>query len=121
MRTIQTIALTLMASILYGQDITGQWNGALRVQGKEIRLIFHVNKANSQYEATMDSPDQNASGLKVTIANFNYPNVKLEISDLGAVYEGTLSNESISGKWIQSGTVLFLALLKKEDTPAKDK
>lgn len=113
---MQTIALMLMTCIIYGQDITGQWNGALSVQGNQIRIIFHVKKTNSQYEAILDSPDQNASGIKVTAIEFGYPNVKFEISGLDAVYEGTLSGKNISGKWVQSGTALFLALVKKEDS-----
>ena len=116
---MQTIALILMASMVYAQDITGQWNGTLSIQGNQIRIIFHVKKTNSQYEVTLDSPDQNATGIKVTATEFRYPNVKFEISGLDAVYEGTLSDKSIVGKWSQSGTALFLALVKKEDSPDK--
>src|SRR5215212_9287861 len=116
MKTLmQTIVLILMTSVIYGQDITGQWNGALSVQGNQIKIIFYVKKTNNQYEAIFDSPDQNASGIKVTATEFSYPKVKFEISDLDAVFEGTLSGKNISGKWLQSGTALFLALVKKED------
>jgi hypothetical protein len=118
---IQTIVLMLMTCIIYGQDITGQWKGALSIQGNQIRVIFHVKKTNSQYEAILDSPDQNASGVKVTATEFSYPNIKFEISGLDAVYEGILSGKNISGKWVQSGTALFLALVKKEDSPDKPK
>src|SRR5678809_1284466 len=104
MKTImQTIALMLMTSIVYAQDITGQWNGTLSIQGNQLRIIFHVKKINSQYEVTLDSPDQNATGIKVTATEFRYPKVKFEISGLDAVYEGTLSDKSIVGKWLQSG------------------
>ena len=112
---MQTMALMLMTSVMYGQDITGQWNGALSVQGNQIRIIFLVKKTNSQYEAIFDSPDQNANGIKVTTTEFSYPKVKFEISGLDAIFEGTLSGKNISGKWLQSGTALFLALIKKED------
>ena len=116
MKTLmQTIVLILITSIGYGQEIVGRWEGALSVQGKQIRVILHVDKANNQYEATLDSPDQNASGIKVTLANLNYPKFLFEIPSLGAVYEGIVSNNSMSGKWVQSGTALFLALLRKED------
>jgi len=122
MKTLaQTIFLVLMSSALYGQDLAGQWNGTLNVQGTQLKIVFHVNKTNSQYEATMDSPDQNTSSTKVTNTNFSYPNVKFEISDIGAVYEGTMSDIGITGKWVQSGTSLFLVLLKDVDSLDKDK
>lgn len=120
MKTIaQTIFLVLLSSALHSQDLSGQWKGTLNVQGNQIRIVFHVNKTNSQYAATMESPDQNASSTKVTNTNFSYPNVKFEISDIGAVYEGTMSATGITGKWVQSGTSLFLVLLKGEDSLMK--
>ena len=117
----QTIALILMTLIVYGQGLAGEWNGTLSVQGNQLRIVFHVNKTNNQYEATLDSPDQNVSGIKVTATNFSYPTVKFEISSLQTIYEGTMSDKSITGKWVQSGTALFLVLLKKVDSPDKDK
>ena len=122
MKTLmQTVVLMLMTSIMYGQELEGQWSGALSVQGNQLRIVFHVTKINNRYEATLDSPDQNASGIKVTAANFTYPNVKFEISGLGTVYEGTMSNKSITGKWVQSGTALFLVLTKDEEYLDKKK
>jgi uncharacterized protein len=114
-----TISFILISYTLYGQDLAGQWNGALYVQENQIRIVFHVLKINNQYEATMDSPDQNASGIKVTTTSFSYPNVKFEISTLGVIYEGIVSDKSITGKWAQSGTELFLVLLRSEDSPNK--
>ena len=123
MKTLtQTIFLILISSWMYGQEITGEWSGALEVQGNKIRIVFHVSKSKEQLEATMDSPDQNAKGIKVTTMNFSYPNVKFEVSTTGGFYEGTmLSDKTIIGKWVQSGTSLFLALLKSENVPGKDK
>jgi len=119
MKTLQTILFILMSSCLYSQDLTGQWQGALHVQGNQIRIVFYVNKINNQYEATMDIPSQNVKGAKVSATNFSNPNVKFEISSLGAVYEGILSEKNLTGKWAQSGTELFLTLSKNGDSPGK--
>ena len=116
---MQTMVLILMTSIVYGQDIIGEWKGTLSIQGNQLAIIFYIKKANNQYEVTLDSPDQNVIGIKVTGTEFRYPKVKFEISDINAVYEGTLSEKSISGKWLQSGTALFLAIVKKEDASDK--
>lgn len=113
-----TLLLFLMISLLHGQNLEGQWEGALSVQGKQIRLVLHVDKNNNQYSATLDSPDQNGRDIEVTNINFNYPNVKFEISSLAAMYEGTLASKDITGKWLQSGTALFLVFSRKETVAA---
>jgi uncharacterized protein len=119
-RLAKMIVLFLMTSIAYGQDLAGEWNGTLTVQGNQLRLVFHVNKTNNQFEATLDSPDQSINGIKVTATNFIYPRVKFEVAGLGAIYEGIMSGDNITGKWVQSGTALFLVLLRKESSPLKD-
>jgi hypothetical protein len=116
-----TIFLILMWSTMYSQDLAGEWHGTLNVSGNQIRVVFHVNKKDTHYEATMDSPDQNLSGISVAPANFEYPNVKFEIPVLGAVYEGIMSEKGINGKFMQSGTALFLALSKGPVPPNKGK
>ncbi|MDJ1496180.1 hypothetical protein QNI19_24800 [Cytophagaceae bacterium DM2B3-1] len=112
---LQAIVLFLIVTKLYSQDLAGQWNGSLQIQGKPLRIVFHVTKINNEYKATLDSPDQNAAGLLVTTTSFHYPNVKFEITDLGMVYEGSMSSEGITGKWLQSGTAFFLSLVKNTD------
>ena len=106
--------------MVHGQDITGNWSGTLSVQNNQLKIVFHISKVNNQYEATFDSPDQNMTGTKVSVVTFAYPNVKFEMTGIGASYEGTMSDKGITGKWVQAGTALFL-LLKNEAAPDKDK
>jgi len=120
-RLAKVIALILMTSIVYGQELAGEWNGALTVQGNQIRLVFHVSKKDKSYSATMDSPDQGATGTTVTLTDFKYPKVKFEIGSLGAIYEGVMSQNTVTGKWLQSGTALFLILVRKEESHDNEK
>ena len=106
------IFLIILSSTLYSQDLAGQWNGTLHVQGNEFRIVFHIVKTDNQYTATMDSLDQNTSGIPVSVVNFDPPNVKLEITGIGMVYEGTLSDNKITGKWMQAGQSFPLVLIK---------
>jgi len=64
----------------------------------------------------MDSPDQNVKDIIVTTTTFSSPNVRFEISSIGAVYEGVMSNDqvTITGKWMQSGVTLPLILEKNK-------
>ena len=109
--------LLLMSFTLPTVELTGQWNGTLNVQGTQIRIVFHVDKKDGQYVTLFDSPDQNAYGLPVATTTFNSPDVKFEMSNLGAVFAGKLSDENITGTWTQSGQTLPLVLVKTSDSP----
>jgi len=100
---IPMILLIQLSAALYTPTPEGNWNGTLDVQGTQLRIVFHVTKTDSLYHTTMDSPDQNVSGIPVTVTNFSYPNLKFEIPGIGMVYEGVLSDTLITGKWMQSG------------------
>jgi uncharacterized protein len=97
----------LLASIVtvtvYAQDITGDWNGALNVQGQQIRLVIHVTRTGDGYSATMDSPDQGAKGIPVTMVAFQNPAFRLEVSNLGVEYTGELKDSMIAGTFKQGG------------------
>jgi len=36
------LIVILTALSTYGQDITGQWNGLLKVQGIQLRVVFKI-------------------------------------------------------------------------------
>jgi len=115
MKTLIKITLLLLVTFSsYAQDIKGDWNGALNVNGTYLRIVFHVAKTDKEYKVTMDSPDQNSSGIEVTSVSFNSQNVKFEISNIGMVYEATLSGNQITGKWMQSGRTFDLVLSKTD-------
>ncbi|MBE0424362.1 MAG: alpha/beta fold hydrolase [Lutibacter sp.] len=116
-----TIALlaVLVSLTAFGQDITGQWNGSLKVQGTQLRLVFNVLKTDKGFTATMDSPDQGATGIPVTSTSFENGVLKFSIVNAGIDYEGILGNDQIVvGIFKQSGFSfpmnLSKALIEKE-------
>lgn len=50
--------LFLLALTVTAQDITGDWHGVLKVQGMQLRLVFHIQEEGEGYTATMDSRDK---------------------------------------------------------------
>lgn len=118
--TTQISFLILITSFCYGQDLTGQWNGELKVQGSTYRLIFHFAQNAERYSATLDSPDQNSYGIPVASVTVSLPNVKLEMPNMGMVFDGTLSNNKITGKWKQAGQEFDL-LFSKEDRASESR
>ena len=89
------ILITVLTALnVFGQDITGQWNGILKVQGTQLRIVFNINKTDKGYSSTMDSPDQGAKEIPVTSTSFENPVLRLEVSTAGIEYEGTLDKEN---------------------------
>ena len=104
----------LLATALRAQDITGQWNGVLEVQGIQLRLVFHVSEADTGYTATMDSPDQGANGIPVTQTSFEDGTITFRVANLDMQYQGTLAGEAIEGTFRQRGVAIPMNLSREE-------
>jgi fermentation-respiration switch protein FrsA (DUF1100 family) len=100
-------------STIFGQDITGTWNGVLKVQGMQLSLVFHINKTEKGFSSTMDSPDQKAFGMPVTTTNFENSKLIIAIANPRIEYEGVLGADgSIIGNFKQSGQSFPMNLSK---------
>ena len=100
---------------IYAQDISGKWNGILKVQGTQLRLVFNISKTDKGYSSTMDSPDQGAKGIPVTTTSYDNSFLKLEVLNAGIKYEGALDkNGSFNGVYKQGGQSFPLILTKKK-------
>jgi hypothetical protein len=93
-------------------DIEGSWSGTLKSGANELRIIFRIHNTEDGLSATLDSPDQNARGLPVTAVTRNGSSLKLELKQLGGMFEGKIdTNVSvIEGAWTQGGRTLPLVL-----------
>ena len=107
-----TVLLTFLLSgaFLQGQDVTGQWNSVLNVQGMSLRLVFHINKTDNGYTSTMDSPDQGAKGIPVATTTFDGSKLSLAIPNIALLYEGEFKTDSIVGTFTQSGLSVQMTL-----------
>jgi len=94
-KTIMILAIVLTSVAMYGQDITGKWNGFFYLQGKQLQVVFNISKTKSGLKATMDSPNKKAYGIPVTYTNFNDSILKLEITEAGMEYQGTIDNDNV--------------------------
>jgi pimeloyl-ACP methyl ester carboxylesterase len=98
---------------LAAQDITGQWNGILKVQGIQLRLVFNVSKQDGGFSTTMDSPDQGAKGIPVTNTTVENSKVKFQIASAGIEYWGELKDNEIAGTFKQGGQEFPMNLTRK--------
>ncbi|MFH6961822.1 alpha/beta hydrolase family protein [Flavobacterium plurextorum] len=114
LKTIFILITALISFIMNGQEITGQWNGLLKVPNGQLRVVFHVNKTENGYNGTMDSPDQKVTGIPLGKVAFENSILKLEIPSAQISYEGTLNKDNIVvGKFTQGGQSLELDLSKE--------
>ncbi len=87
-------------------SIEGIWEGKLKVPGAELRIVFNISKnPDGILTATLDSPDQGATGIPVEEVVFKDNTLRLEVKSVGAVFEGKVSEDFlvIEGELKQSG------------------
>jgi len=105
--------LTVMS--MHSQDITGDWNGVLKVQGIQLRIVFNISRADTAYSSTMDSPDQGAKDIPVTSTSFENSVLKMDLTNLGIQYEGTLDDKNVFvGTFKQAGQSFPLDLRREQ-------
>jgi len=100
--------------VVFSQEITGEWNGALNVQNTSLHLVFHINKTDAGYSATMDSPDQGAKGIIMSHVTFENQVLTIEMRIANIKYTGTLDKNTITGTFIQAGQSMPMNLTKNE-------
>ena len=121
------ISLFLFFSIsTFGQNLTGEWNGLLKLTGLQLRMILHITKTDAGYSATMDSPDQGAIGIPMSNTTFENSVLTVELTTIQFKYTGKLDSTGIMvGTFTQAGYSvpmnLFRALVSASDvTSASD-
>lgn len=107
--------IALLSISTTAQDITGKWHGVLEVQGMQLVLSFDIEKTDSGFISTMDSPDQGAVGIPVDETTFSNSEIILNAPNLGVKYVGVLGSDNIiSGNFKQGGMTVPLNLSREK-------
>ena len=117
MKMMLLALLVLAFAILGAQDITGTWNGMLDAGGQKFRLVFHIEKSDEGFAATMDSPDQGAFGLPASRVSFSDGWVEIVLDAPPLSYSGKLEDEALQGSFRQ-GPMEIPLMLKREELAA---
>ncbi|MFV0471160.1 MAG: prolyl oligopeptidase family serine peptidase [Paludibacteraceae bacterium] len=104
----------IMANIA-AQNFTGDWKGALAVQGVSLEMIFHIVEKDGIYVTTLDIPLQNALGIPIEKTEIEGSKLKITASAMAAAYDGVWQADSISGTFTQAGIDFPLTLRKFEN------
>lgn len=99
----------------------GLWLGTLEVGAVKLRLAFHVERAaDGTLHSTVDSLDQNATGIPVDTTTYTAPQLTLALTKLNAQFAGKLDGDTLTGTWTQSGPhALVLSRVDKLDAPRR--
>ena len=104
-----TLSLATAFAALQEQTVPpkpeGDWRGTLDAGGAKLDLILHVVRKDGTLSATLDSPEQGATGLAVDSITLTGKSLRFEMQSLGANYEGLFSNDGsqIQGEFRQQG------------------
>jgi len=97
----------------------GDWKGTLEAAGTKLDLVLHISTKDGTLGATLDSPDQGATGLPIDSISVTGKALKFEMKSLGATYEGVFSADGsqIEGQFSQQGLRLPLTFkrIAKDD------
>lgn len=110
--TIILCLMTFTIANLKAQTITGEWNGILDAMGNQVSLVFHIEKTETGYTAQFDSPDQGAMGLPFNEAKYIDGQLTLQAKNIGALYEGELDADVLTGIWHQGGQTFELNMYR---------
>ena len=95
------------------QDLTGSWNGVLKVSGTQLGVTIKVISENNHLRASLDVPVQGVKDLKADSIWITDKNVTINFGLIKSVYAGKLLNDStLNGEWQQSGFKIPLDLKK---------
>lgn len=94
-------------------EVAGDWQGAIDTGNGSLHVVFHLAQdKDGNLTGTMDSPDQNATGIVVSSVTYKPPEFQLTIEQFGARYEGRFDKDKaqIVGVWKQGPASLPLTL-----------
>jgi len=113
MKTLVLLISLFLNYSINAQDIQGDWNGELSIQGQEMPLVFHFKKENNEYIGTMDFTNQGATGIPIEDIILDKNTLSLSLMN-ESFYEGKLKGELIKGIFKQNGKEFTLNLKKGE-------
>jgi hypothetical protein len=106
-----------VAAVAFAADdaVVGDWEGMISGGGGSIRIIFHIMAGeDGALTATLDSPDQGASGVPFTSVEYADGTLKLVLAAAQASYEGTLTEDgTLAGTWSQGGGAIELNMSRQ--------
>ncbi|MFN8255971.1 MAG: CocE/NonD family hydrolase [Bacteroidales bacterium] len=115
------LALLLWGSQSFSQSIFGKWWGLVKSPNNEFRLVLQVDKEGDIFKARLFSPDRSPDPIIPASFNFNFPDLKFELSTRNTKYEGNVDAKysKISGIYSQTGYSVSLNFTRDSIPPSQ--
>ena len=117
-------SLTGQAQVEPSSTLLGTWSGRLNVGTVSLKLVLHLEQADGQVKATLDSPDQGAKGIPAQKEFLSDDSVAVKVEAIGMTYRAGLKDGKLVGTFSQNGTSIPLTLepgtgeeVKRPQTP----
>jgi len=116
-KAVCTTLLALVSLLVHGQvqpttALLGGWSGKLDVGGASLTLVLHLEQADGYVEATLDSPDQGATGIGAYKEFLSDDSLSLKVEAIGMTYRARLKDDKLVGTFSQNGFSIPLVLSK---------
>ncbi len=107
------------------KTVAGDYKGYIDIPAQKLNVVVHIVEDARKLSGTIDIPDQNAMGLKLTEVKFNKGEVTYLIPDVpgNCSFKGTWKPEtdSLNGAFTQSGTSLPMLTKKMNEDEVQKK
>jgi len=120
-KIILLLSLNLLTMTLTAQNFTGDWKGTLSVQGTQLPLVFHIQETEGQLQASMDSPNQGAFGIKMDSCSVQDGQLILKAQSLMMTFTARLQDEQLEGTFQQGMAQLPLKMNRMRETEGPGK
>jgi uncharacterized protein len=104
---------------LPGEGFAGVWQGSLRPNAFELRLLIKLADGGDGLSGTLSSIDQDARDIPITKATQDGRMLHFEVATIHATFDGELSTDGseVVGKWKQGSNALPLTIRRLEKAP----
>lgn len=123
-RLIILVLCLISFAALTAQNVIGDWEGQIAIQGTELKVIFHVTQGQDGLESTLDSPNQGAFDIEMDETVYQGDTLTIKSNKLNLVAALTYDEDQdeLEGQFNQGplSTSLKLERLKEKQEVASN-
>lgn len=116
---VDVASLPKAVPLIVPDGLDGLWEGRIQIQaGIELRLVLNVEAdKEGNRKATLESPDQNAKGLRISSISLDDGTLEFESKSLMASFEGKRNEDgtAFEGQFKQLGRTMPLTLKRTKE------
>lgn len=118
---MRLLAITLLSficcfSVNAQTSISGNWEGAINVQGQQLKVVFHIEGKSGNYSGKLDIPQQGAMGLNLSRVEQKADSVFFTFftGQGNGDFEGILESDSLITGMYSQGAASFAFEIEKQ-------